>query len=282
MRIDCHHHFWEMSAEWEAKMKAGKRERADVWMVDHGPTRLAEEMEKVGIEKTVLVEAWDYDRELNIHWMERAEELDMVGAVIGWADPFSLDFGELLDDYVRFSKFRGVRFRGKFVSDPDWLRQPEVHRAIRELASRDGLSLDLHVAKPLLTEFPIIAEENPDLPMNLNHLSNPQLDEAGYFEPWAALMEPLREIPNLTFKVSAITEFAGPEPTVELLRPVAKFMVETYGCDRLMYGSNWPVCRMATEYQETFELTMAAVGSLSAADEARILGGTAVEYYRIA
>ena len=98
MRIDCHHHFWEMSAEWEAKMKAGKRERADVWMVDHGPTRLAEEMEKVGIEKTVLVEAWDYDRELNIHWMERAEELDMVGAVIGWADPFSLDFGELLDD----------------------------------------------------------------------------------------------------------------------------------------------------------------------------------------
>ena len=168
------------------------------------------------------------------------------------------------------------------MSDPDWLRQPEVHRAIRELASRDGLSLDLHVAKPLLTEFPIIAEENPDLPMNLNHLSNPQLDEAGYFEPWAALMEPLREIPNLTFKVSAITEFAGPEPTVELLRPVAKFMVETYGCDRLMYGSNWPVCRMATEYQETFELTMAAVGSLSAADEARILGGTAVEYYRIA
>jgi len=227
------------------------------------------------------VEAGSFERELNIHWMERAEGLEMVGARIGWADPFAGAFGEMLDDYMRFSKFRGIRFRGKFASDPDWLRQPETHRAIRELASRDGLSLDLHVAKPLLTELAVIAEQNPDLPMNLNHLSNPQLDEAGYFEPWAALMEPLRNIPKLTFKVSAITEFAGPNPTVELMRPVAKFMVETYGCDRLMYGSNWPVCRMATEYQETFELTMAAVGPLPAADEARILGGTAAEYYRI-
>ena len=281
MRIDCHHHFWEMSPEWEAKLRPEQRAHTDVWLQDHGPTRLTAEMEKVGIERTVLVEAWDYDRDLNLDWMERAEELEMVGAVIGWADPFASDFGDLLDGYMRFSKFRGVRFRGKFTSDPNWLRRPETHDAIRELSAREGLSLDMHLAKPLLTEIPVIAEENPELPMVLNHLSNPQLDEPGYFEPWAALMEPLREVPKLTFKVSAITEFAGPELTVELLRPVAKFMVETYGCDRLMYGSNWPVCRMATEYRETFELTMAAVGTLSAADEARILGGTAVEYYRI-
>ena len=116
--------------------------------------------------------------------------------------------------------------------------------------------------------------------MVLNHLSNPQLDEQGYFEPWANLMRPLNNIPNLYFKVSAITEFAGPEPTVELLRPVAQFMVNTYGCDRLMYGSNWPVCKTATEYQETFELTMGAVGRLSQTDRSQILGGTAAKYYR--
>ena len=263
-------------------MMRAQREPANahVWLENHGPDHLSKEMVKVGIDKTVLVEAWDYDIDLNLHWMERAEELDIVGAVIGWADPFDPKLSSLLDAYMEFKKFRGVRFRGRFVSDPDWLRKPEVHSAIRELASRKELSLDLHISKSLLTELPLLAAANPDLPMVLNHLSNPQLDEPGYFEPWANLMRPLNNIPNLYFKVSAITEFAGPEPTVELLRPVAQFMVNTYGCDRLMYGSNWPVCKTATEYQETFELTMGAVGRLSQTDQSQILGGTAAKYYR--
>ena len=281
MRIDCHHHFWEVTPEREARARPDQLENRHIWLTVHGPDELAPQLAAIDFEKTVLVEAWDSGRAENLYWMRRAEELDLVGAVIGWANPFATDFADLLDAYMDFPKFRGVRFRGDFVRDPDWLRQPEVHAAVRELASRDGLSLDMHLDKSLLTEIPLLAEENPGFPMNLNHLANPQLDEAGYFEPWAALMEPLREVPNLTFKVSAMTEFAGPDPTPDLLRPAARFMLDTYGCDRLMYGSNWPVCRRATEYRETFEMTRAAVGELSPADEERLLGGTAAAYYRI-
>ncbi len=281
MRVDCHHHFWDVTPERTARIRAMERGNDHIWLAVHGPEELAPQLAAIGFDKTVLVEAWDSGIEENLHWMRRAEELDSVGAVIGWANPFASDFSELIDSYMPFSKFRGVRFRGKFVSDPNWLRQPEVHAAIRELASRDGLSLDMHLEKSLLTEIPRIAAEIPDFPMNLNHLANPQLDEPGYFEPWAALIEPLREVPGLTFKLSAITEFAGSNPTPELLRPAARFMIDTYGCERLMYGSNWPVCRTAMEYQETYEMTMAAVGELPPADRDRLLGGTAVEYYRI-
>ncbi len=281
MRVDCHHHFWDVTPERTARIRAMERGNDHIWLAVHGPEELAPQLAAIGFDKTVLVEAWDSGIEENLHWMRRAEELDSVGAVIGWANPFASDFSELIDSYMPFSKFRGVRFRGKFVSDPNWLRQPEVHAAIRELASRDGLSLDMHLEMSLLTEIPRIAAEIPDFPMNLNHLANPQLDEPGYFEPWAALIEPLREVPGLTFKLSAITEFAGSNPTPELLRPAARFMIDTYGCERLMYGSNWPVCRTAMEYQETYEMTMAAVGELPPADRDRLLGGTAVEYYRI-
>ncbi len=281
MRIDCHHHFWDVTPEREARVRAMDRGNEHIWLAVHGPEELAPQLAAIEFDKTVLVEAWESGIEENLHWMRRAEELDSVAAVIGWANPFASDFAELLDAYMAFPKFRGVRFRGAFVRDTDWLRQPEVHAAVAELASRDGLSLDMHLAKPLLTEIPVLAEENPGFPMNLNHLSNPQLDEPGYFEPWAALMEPLREVPKLTFKLSAITEFAGENPTAELLRPVARFMINTYGCERLMYGSNWPVCRMAMEYQATYELTMAAAGELPAADRDRLLGGTAAEYYRV-
>lgn len=234
----------------------------------------------IGIDRAVLVQAWHAVEE-NMHWLRVADECDMIGAVVCWADLTNPRVGEVMDQFASHRKFRGFRACGEDEADSDWLARDDVRRGIREVGSRGNFSLDLLVKMSQLKDVPRLADENPDLPMVLNHLAKPQTSAEGYFEPWAEAMRLIADIPNLHVKISGMLTEAGPSPTADLLRPAVQFAIDTFGFDRLMWGSDWPVCLLAGSYKINFDTTLGGFGRLSPSERRRLLGDNARKFYRI-
>ncbi len=272
--VDTHNHYWDIA-------------RSDLyWMTpdlttlqrSFAPPDLKPEMEKVGVDRSVIVQAAKSDWD-NRWWLELAERYDYVGAVVGWVDLEDPAVGATLDEYRRHPAFRGVRATCENEPDPHWLARPEVRRGIAEVARR-GLTLDLLVRTPHLPLIPALAEEQPDLPMVVDHLAKPPLAE-GNLEEWARGIAALAPYPHLWAKVSGLLTEAGPEPTAEKLRPAVQHALATFGAGRLMWGSDWPVCLLAADYETSYRTTREALGRLSEVDEAAIYGGNAMHFYRV-
>lgn len=270
MIVDTHHHLWllEESNLWwltdEARAAGGPH------LKDFGPEEMRKTFSSVGTERSVLIEAWSAEADQH-YWLGVAEDDETLGGVVASGDFFSSGIGGLTDRLQAHSKFRGLRLATERIADPDILTGDDVRRGVRELAARDNVSLDLLVNIDHLNDVPRLAEENPELPMVLNHLAKPQTAEAGYFVPWAEQIELLKPYPQISFKISGMLTEAGPEPSADLLRPAVQFMIETFGRDRLMWGSDWPVSLQAGSYRENFEATMDAMGPITEEEEAAFL-----------
>ena len=272
--VDTHNHYWDI-------------ERSDLyWLTPEvetlhrsfTPPDLKPHMDAVGVQLSVIVQAahsrWD-----NLWWLQLTEQYPYVAAVVGWVDLEDPDVGTVLDQYRQHPAFRGVRACAEDVTDPDWLARPGVHRGIGEVAQR-GLSLDLLVRTPHLRHVPALAATYPALPMVIDHLAKPEI-ASGQLDAWYTEMEPIARETGVWCKVSGLLTEAGPEPSTERIRPVVAFAVEHFGADRLMWGSDWPVCTLAASYEETFRTVTAALGALADGDRAAIMSGNAATFYRI-
>ncbi len=280
MIVDTHHHLWLIDESDLWWLSDEDRAAGGPHLKDFGPEEMRKTFGSVGTERSVLVEAWAAEADQH-YWLEVAEDDQTIGAVVAAADFAAPDVGALIDRLRAHSKFRGLRLAGQGVPDPDYLAGDDVRRGVRALAARGNLSLDLLLKIDDLKDVPRLAEENPDLPMVLNHLAKPQTAEAGYFIPWAEQIELLKPHPRIKFKISGMLTEAGPEPTADLLRPAVQFMIETFGRERLMWGSDWPVCLQAGSYRENFEMTMDAVGPMTEEEREAFLSQNAFAFYRI-
>lgn len=283
--VDSHNHFWDI-------------ERSDLYWMTPEPTPLRRsftppdlkpEFDAVGIDRSVIVQAaksrWD-----NQWWLGLAEQYDYVGAVVGWVDLTSPEVGAALDEYQQHPAFRGVRATAENEPDRGWLARPEVRRGIGEVARR-GLTLDLLVRTPHLPHVPRLAEEYPELRMVVDHLAKPPLasGDRGALDEWRRGLARLAPYPNIWCKVSGLlTEAtsrsaagAGSPPVAEKIAPAVRFALETFGPGRLMWGSDWPVCLLAADYQTTYRTVVAALGPLAATDHAALFGGNAARFYRV-
>ncbi len=281
MIIDTHNHLWNIETSDLYWLTPELRAAGGPLVRDYLVEDMRAAFATVGVDRSILVQAW-HDPGDNERWLELASETEVIAGVVSYIDLEGSDVNKLLDRFSAYPKFRGIRATGQDVPDDDWLGRADVRAAIGELASRGEHSLDLLLTIPQLKDVPRLADENPDLPMVLNHLAKPQTSEAGYFEPWSALMRPLADIPNLEFKISGMLTEAGPNPDSATLRPAVKFMIENYGFERLMWGSDWPVCLAAASYRTNFDVTMDAVGTMTASQRALLLGGNAKRFYRMA
>ena len=280
MIVDTHNHLWHVDTSDLYWLTPDLRSEGGPTIRDFLVEDLKAAFATIGVDRSVLVQAW-HDADENERWLEVAGENDVIGGVVSYINLEGTDVVGLLDRFSECPKFRGVRACGQDAPDDDWLLREDVRSAIRELASRGDYSLDLLLNIPQLKDVPRVADENPDLPMVLNHLAKPQTSADGYFEPWADLMRPLAKIPNLKFKISGMLTEAGPNPSSETLRPAVRFMIDTYGFDRLMWGSDWPVCLNAGSYKTNFEVAIGAVGDMTDSERSRFLGDNARRFYRI-
>lgn len=216
------------------------------------PQHFAETANPSGVTHTVVVEAsvWVADND----WiLDLAENEPAIVGFVGNLDPDQDDYVSTLDRLARNQLFRGVRLRRKEL---DRVSDPEVIAAIKALADRD-LEMDLLVNPPEMPAVAAVAKAIPDLRIVVNHVAHVLIDGNAPDPEWVAGLNALSAYPNIYMKVSGFVERAQQQPAPadpEYYKPAFDALWDTFGEDRLVYGSNWPVCGKAAEYGTVFNI----------------------------
>lgn len=273
--VDSHHHFWDISKMAYPWMPPGE----SVIRRNYLPADLRPELSAAGVARTVLVQANQTPHEAGF-LLDLAGETDFVAGVVAWVDLQAPDVGDALDDLMTRDKLVGVRHQVEDDPDDDWLIRDSSVRGLKMVAER-GLAYDVLVKPRHLSRVPVLAEKVPDLRMVIDHIAKPLIGD-GVTEPWARDIARVSEVPNLYCKVSGmVTEADHSRWTVSELRPYVQHVVECFGMERLMFGSDWPVCLLAASYQQVLDAAMSAVGPLADNQRTAFLTGNATRFYRL-
>jgi L-fuconolactonase len=277
--IDAHHHVWDLAV------------RDQPWIRSLGPsvlqrsysmTDLRPEAERAAVTSTVLVQTVTVPDETP-EMLALAATDPLIAAVVGWAD---LTSPAVEDDLARLRSGPGgqylasIRHQVQSEPDPDWLRRPDVLRGLRSVAVA-GLCYDLVVLPHQLPAASFAATTVPDLVFVLDHGAKPPVAD-GALEPWASALTEFAARPNAVCKLSGLVTEAVAGVPAEVFRPFADVILGAFGASRVMYGSDWPVCLLASDYAGVMALARALVGGLSAAEQTAVFAGTASRVYNIA
>ena len=273
MRIDAHHHLWHPARGDYAWMPQGD----GVLDRPYGPDHLAPTLAARGIDATVLVQAAPTVEE-TAYMLGLADAVPWIAGVVGWVDFEDAQVRATLERLARHPRFLGVRPMIQDIADVDWMLRPDVGRGFEAVAALDlafdALGFERHLANfhAILTRHPMRAV--------VDHAMKPGI-EGGGLDGWAAGMARIARDTDARVKLSGLVTEAGPGWSVEALRPVADHLFETFGPDRVMWGSDWPVCRLRCEHGDWLAMAEALTAHLPEAERARIFGGTAAAFYRI-
>jgi L-fuconolactonase len=191
------------------------------------------------------------------------------------------------DRLARLRELRGgerlaaVRHQVEDEPDAGWLLRDDVIRGLAAVGAA-GLVYDLLVTSSQLSAARAVVQRLPDLTFVLDHCAKPPI-AVGEWEPWAGDIADLAKSPNVACKVSGlVTEAPWHGWQVATIRPYVDHVLESFGPDRLLVGSDWPVCELAASYDQVLELARTALGSLTPDETALVFGGTARRIYRLA
>ena len=243
------------------------------------PAELQPILETHRFEGSVVVQAHQSLDEAR--WLlQLAHENDFIKGVVAWVDLTDPQVGRTLDELQQDSRFKGVRHLVHDEPDPRWLLRPEVLRGLGELESR-GIPYDLLLRPVHLPVVPVLAEKLPDLRMVIDHIAKPSIS-TGEFDIWAHRMEAVFPFPNIYCKLSGmITEAPWHNWSASDLHPYVTHVMQGFGPNRLMFGSDWPVCLLAGTWKEVFAACTQAMGPQPMDAREQILGATAMGFYRL-
>ena len=276
MRIDAHQHFWDLGRFEYNWMPPEPSVLRQTFL----PDRLARILTRNRFEGSVLVQANTLLAET--HWLlDLANANEFIRAVVGWVDLTDPLLGSVLDELQKNPKFKGVRHPVHDEADDRWLMRADVGAGLAELARR-GLTYDLLLRPRHLPLVPVIAERVPDLRMVIDHIAKP-LIAAQVLEPWDRDMGVASQLPQVYCKLSGMITEADPKSwTADHLRPYVNHVMQSFGPDRLMFGSDWPVCMLAGTWKEALAAFTQCIGAQSIEVREKLLGETARRFYGIA
>lgn len=276
MRIDSHQHYWMV-------------ERGDYhWMTpavpvlhrNYLPSDLRPCLLRHDIQKTVLVQAAQTMAETDF-LLDLASQDDSIAGVVGWLDLESPDFVLRFERYRRNGKFIGIRPMLQDITDDKWILRPRVLASLRVIADAD-FSFEFLTYPRHLPYVREALETTPQLRAVIDHISKPEI-RAHKLEPWGSWVSELAKNPNLYCKLSGmITEADHLHWSADDLRPYIDHVVESFGFDRIMFGSDWPVCLCAGTYDQVVDvLREVLASSLNEENEAKLFGENAQRFYKI-
>jgi L-fuconolactonase len=271
--IDAHHHLWRYTpAEYEWIGEEMQALRRDFLAQD-----LIAEMTAAGIDGTVAVQARQTMEETR--WLlDLADANDAIRGVVGWAPIAGEEFPGVMEEFDGRAKLKGLRHVIQSEKDEHYILREDFNSGIRTLLG-SGLVYDILIYERHLADTIDFVDEHPEQVFVLDHVAKP-LIAGGVLEPWAGRMMELGQRENVWCKVSGmVTEADWKAWTPETLKPYLDVAVEAFGPERLMAGSDWPVCLVASGYARWFEVLRNYFGGFSEAERARVFGGTAIEVY---
>ncbi len=278
-RIDAHHHFWDPARNaypWMAGQAMDPVRRA------FGPADLAAELGPADVTGTVLVQTISELAETR-EFLEIAARTDFVKGVVGWVDLTAPSVGDDLDELLDGPTGRrlvGIRHQAHDEPDADWLCRDDVRRGLAAVQSRK-LAYDLLVRARELPAATETAAAFPELRFVLDHIAKPRIVD-GHDESWSERMPRLAALPNVSVKLSGmVTEADWARWTSADLSPFVRSVVDWFGTNRVMFGSDWPVCLLAGSYHSVSAGLADALGPLSPSEEQLLYRINALTTYRL-
>jgi L-fuconolactonase len=275
MRIDAHQHFWDIHRFQYPWMPPGESPLRRNYV----PQDLEPILKRNRFAGSVVVQANTIIEETQ--WLlELALEHEFVRGIVGWVDLTDPRVGATLDEFQRHAKFKGVRHLVHDEPDVNWLLRADVIAGLRELARRE-IPYDLLLRPQHLKIVPGVAEKVPGLRMVVDHIAKPPI-ASGRMDDWAEDMATVAKIPNVYCKLSGMITEADPRGwKAEHLRPYVAHVLKLFGPERLMFGSDWPVCTLAGSWKEVLAAFTQAIGPQPIEVREKLLGGTADRFYRL-
>lgn len=279
MRIDSHHHVWDLSV------------REQGWMVGEAlnPIKknfsindLRQAISGCGIEKTVVVQTvTNYDETPEL--LELAENDELVAGVVGFLKIDSADAIPHLDDYESMHGFKnlvGIRDIAHDYEDIGYLAKPQVIKNVQELGRR-GLVYDLLTKTPHMQAAIDLVKQAPNTQFVLDHISKPYMAK-GEMQPWADKLSELASFENVVIKVSGLfTEADWKNWKASDFWPYLEHVTKTFTPSRMMFGSDWPVCLLAATYKQSLELMEEFTKDFSPAEQKDFWAATANRAYKL-
>lgn len=275
MIIDSHQHFWEyepVKHEWiDGEMAAIRR--------DFTPQDLQEVYKENQVDGCVAVQADQTTIETDF-LIDLATKNDFIKGVVGWVDFRALDIDRVLAHYSQFKKVKGFRHVVQGEPDANFLLRPNFLEGIAKL-EKYGFTYDILVFPHQLGAVLEFVKKLPNIKFVIDHIAKPYIKD-GFYDGWAVLIHEIAKMPNVYCKLSGMTTEADYKTwTSAEIKPYMQLVLDAFGADRVMFGSDWPVCLVAGNYKQVKELVTDFIANLSAEDQAAIMGENAIKFYNL-
>lgn len=275
MRIDSHQHFWIFNAS------------RDAWITDEMaairqnflPTDLASVLKSNGIDGTIAVQASQTHEETQF-LVDLSSMYAMIKGIVGWVDLQSAEIDQHLQHFGQYPIIKGFRHVIEAEEDPDFLTRPAFLKGIRAL-TKYNYTYDLLIRPRHYSSTLACVAENPTQRFVLDHMAKPSIREKA-FDEWAAFIEKLAVFPNVFCKVSGlVTEADWANWKVDDFKRYIQHVIACFGKERIMFGTDWPVCLVAATYEDVMTIAKSALIGFNDEEQRAFWGGNAARFYNI-
>ena len=276
MKIDSHQHYWHFKTEDYGWMGDNMSDIKRNFL----PSDLLPELQNLGFNGSVAVQARQNIIETN--WLLKlADENQHLKGVVGWLDLQSEEVENDIRFFAQHPKAVGVRHVIHDEEDIDFMLRPEFIRGVKIL-EKYNLTYDILIfPKHLPNTIRFVQEFSEKQTFIVDHIAKPLIKE-GVISPWKEQISELAKFPNVYCKLSGmVTEADWKTWKAENIKPYLDVVFKAFGTDRVMIGSDWPVCLVAGKYAEVMNVVIDYISTFSESEKANILGGNAVKAYKI-
>jgi len=275
MRIDSHQHYWRISRNDYGWITP----ELPVLYRDFLEKDLRPHLEKNKIDKTIVVQAAPTIEETEFI-LSLSNESETIAGVVGWIDIEDISYKERLENFRKHPKFVGIRIMIQDMPDERVILKPHYLEAFSYFEKMD-IPVDLLVRSDQLS---VVVEllKYVSIRAVIDHIAKPQI-KAGTLEPWKSQMKQIAKHPNIYCKLSGmVTEADHHNWEKEEFIPYVRHIVNEFGVNRVMFGSDWPVCLLSASYDDVYNLLKETLPpNLTEVEEERIFGGNALKFYKL-
>jgi len=273
MKIDSHQHFWR----YDAVRDAWITDSMAVLRRDFLPEHLAAELAANVMDASIAVQA-DQSENETMFLLDLAEKNEGIAGVVGWVDLSSPRVGERLEHFSHSSKLRGFRHIAQTESDDGFLARENFVKGVAQLRAF-GFTYDILIYPKQLPAAIELVTRLLEQRFVVDHVAKPEI-KSGKTSPWAAQMKEIAQNKNVFCKLSGmVTEADWKRWKAEDFKPYLDVVFDAFGAERLMFGSDWPVCLLAATYRQVKQLIEEYVKGFSQSDKDKIFGGNAARFY---